>query len=94
MTRQDLKQIIKLRSIWKVDKRRGNYRLPSGCFLRKYLEELLETQLQIDSLGIANDGSIQPLSHDGIIYYLFGENELTDDEEQMKRRKKLIAEML
>ena len=30
MKREDFKKIIKLRSFWKIDKRKGNYKLPNG----------------------------------------------------------------
>ena len=33
MKREDFKKIIKLRSFWKIDRRKGNYKLPNGKFL-------------------------------------------------------------
>lgn len=36
MLRKDFIKIIRLRSFWKVDKRKGDYRLPSGDRLSSY----------------------------------------------------------
>ena len=100
MKRADMQKIIKLRSVWKVDKRRGNYRLPSGDLLSNYLFNLLDTQLKIDNLGIAKDGSIQFLweikgdLNKQIIMVPFGENEETNWGEQYNRMDKLIREMI
>ena len=35
MKRTDFMKIIKLRSVWKVDRRKGNYKLPNGKVKRK-----------------------------------------------------------
>ena len=58
MIRTDFIQIIKLRSVWKVDRRRGNYKLPNGERLSKYVTKLVESQLEIDNLGIRNNGNL------------------------------------
>lgn len=60
MKRKDFMQIIKLRSIWKVDRRKGNYTLPSGEKLSWYIGNLVESQLAVDKLGIGSDGNLYP----------------------------------
>lgn len=57
MKRKDLQTIIKARSAWKVDKRRGDYRLPNGERLSDYLTRLVYSQLALDSLAIARNGN-------------------------------------
>ena len=42
MKREDFKKIIKLRSFWKIDKRKGNYKLPGGDNLSVYVTDLVE----------------------------------------------------
>lgn len=58
MKRNDFMQIIKLRSTWKVDKRKGNYSLPNGEKLSDYITNLVESQMQLDNLGIRENGDL------------------------------------
>lgn len=58
MTRENFKKIIKLRSIWKIDKRKGNYKLPSRDYLKDYIRRLVESQMKIDNLGIMENGDL------------------------------------
>lgn len=58
MKRTDFIQIIRLRSCWKIDKRKGNYELPNGDRLSRYVTELVESQMQLDNLLIRNDGDL------------------------------------
>lgn len=58
MKREDFVKIIKIRSCWEIDKRRGNYKLPSGERLSVYVTTLIESQLKIDNLGIRENGNL------------------------------------
>lgn len=58
MKREDFKKIIKLRSFWKIDRRKGNYKLPNGEMLSDYIQSLVESQMQIDNLGIRANGEL------------------------------------
>lgn len=58
MKRTDFMQIIKLRSVWKIDKRKGNYELPNREKLSVYITNLVESQMQIDNLGIRENGEL------------------------------------
>ena len=58
MKRKDFVQIIKLRSFWKIDKRKGNYALPNGEKLSTYVSGLVESQMQLDNLGIRENGDL------------------------------------
>lgn len=58
MKREDFKKIIKLRSVWKIDKRKGNYVLPNGEKLSSYVIELVESQMKLDNLLIRNNGDL------------------------------------
>lgn len=58
MDRNTFIQIIRLRSFWKIDKRKGNYTLPSGDKLSYYIEHLVRSQMEIDKLGIRSDGNL------------------------------------
>ena len=51
MKRKDFIKIIKLRSVWKIDKRLSNidYTLPNGEKLSDYIEELVTSQMEIDN---------------------------------------------
>ena len=56
MERENFKKIIKLRSFWKIDRRKGNYKLPNGEYLADYVRRLVESQMKLDNLGIASNG--------------------------------------
>lgn len=58
MKRQDFIKIIRLRSSWQVDTRKGNYNLPNGKKLSSYIIGLVESQLKIDHLGVMKNGDI------------------------------------
>ena len=58
MKRSDFVKIIKLRSYWKIDKRKGNYKLPNGNYLTSYVQDLISEQLELDKMVIAKEGNI------------------------------------
>lgn len=58
MKREDFKKIIKIRSFWKIDRRKGNYKLPNGERLSDYVIGLVESQMKLDHLGIQEDGNL------------------------------------
>ncbi|MCI7418908.1 MAG: hypothetical protein MSS65_04780 [Clostridium sp.] len=58
MKREDFKKIIKLRSCWKIDKRMGDYKLPSGEHLLTYIKRLVESQMKLDKLGVMACGDL------------------------------------
>lgn len=105
MTRKNFIKIIKLRSFWKIDKRRGNYKLPSGAYLSDYVAELVEQQLAIDKLGIRKDGSLvfctggnwNEANKDFDDYKLiipFGDTEACSFDNMEKRINKLVSEIV
>ena len=65
MKREDFKKIIKLRSFWKIDKRKGNYKLPNGKRLSDYVTGLVESQMKLDNLGIGLNGDLCFMSGGG-----------------------------
>ena len=65
MKREDFKKIIKLRSFWKIDKRKGNYKLPNGERLSSYITKLVESQMKLDNLGIRANGDLCEVSGGG-----------------------------
>lgn len=58
MTRENFKKIIRLRSEWEIDEKKGDYRLPNGKPLSHYITHLVETQMEIDHLGILKNGDL------------------------------------
>ena len=58
MKREDFKKIIKFRSCWKIDRRKGNYKLPNGKRLSDYITSLVESQMKLDNLGIRANGNL------------------------------------
>ena len=65
MKREDFKKIIKLRSFWKIERRKGNYKLPNGKRLSDYVTGLVESQMKIDNLGIRANGDLCMVSDGG-----------------------------
>lgn len=94
MKRDDFKKIIKLRSCWKIDKRRGNYKLPSGHRLYDYVYELVESQLKVDNLGIDSNGNLHCMSDKYIIIPPFKDYEKSSFQEQIERVDKLVYDII
>lgn len=105
MKRENFKKIIKLRSCWKIDKRRGNYELPNGKRLSDYLESIVESQMKIDCLGIRSNGDLCCMSggdwntetkefDNYTLMPAFQENEVCSYDDMEKRINRLIHELL
>lgn len=105
MLRSNFAKIICLRSFWRIDKRKGNYTLPSGDRLSKYVRELVVSQMSIDSLGIGADGNLYPCygcERDAetntltpyTIFVPFGENEQCSYIDMEKRIDRLTYEII
>lgn len=92
MKRNDFKQVVKIFSFWKIDKRKGNYTLPNGAKLSEYLQNLVSEILERNNLAIRSDGSVGEILN-GIIFKPFGD-ETTTPEQQEKAVHALIFEML
>lgn len=93
MTRKELATIIKARSIWKIDGRRGDYKLPSGNRLSEYVYDLVESQLALDNLGILANGNMAFLNNK-ILMPTFKPNEETTEIEQEERIKNFVDELI
>lgn len=101
MNRKDFKQIIKLRSIWKIDRRTGNYKLPNGTMLNEYIQGLVESQMWVDKLAIKENGNLcfcqcgewNPFD-DYILMPAFEANETCSYEEMQNRIRKLVLEII
>lgn len=105
MKRKDFIQIIKLRSAWKIDHRKGNYELPSGKKLDAYIIELVESQMKIDSLGIMKNGDLCPCEgggwntesknfNDFILSPDFEEKETCSYDDMERRIERLVSEIV
>ena len=101
MKRNDFIGIIKLRSFWSIDKRKGNYELPSGGKLSAYVRSLVDGQLELDKLAITDDGNLCPaflICSNGKSEYLlmhpFGNNESCSWSEQERRIERLVLEII
>lgn len=94
MTRNEFKQVIKIMSFWKIDKRRGNYKLPNGNRLSDYLERFTLDFLRRSLKAIAKDGTVQDWLSPDTIFYPFRDNEPLDWTEQAERVRALVAEMV
>ena len=95
MKRKELKTVIKAISEWKIDKRKGDYRLPNGRFLSDYLEEIGEDFLKAFNKAISIDGDIYDyIPETSAIFRPFLDNERTCQDEQRKRLQAVIFEML
>ena len=105
MKREDFKKIIKLRSFWKIDKRKGNYKLPNGNNLSAYVTDLVESQMKLDNLGIRSNGDLCLMSGgewnkgtkefgDYTLMPAFENNEVCSYDEMEKRINRLVHELL
>lgn len=105
MKRTDFMKIIKLRSVWKVDRRKGNYKLQNGERLSRYITDLVKSQMKIDNLGIRADGNLcfctggdwNEETNDFDDYTLmpaFEDNETCTHDEMERRIKNLVSEII
>lgn len=105
MKREDFKKIIKFRSIWKIDKRKGNYKLPNGKMLSDYITGLVESQMKLDNLGIRSNGDLCFMSggewnyetkefDDYNLMPAFQDDEVCPYDEMEKRINRLVRELL
>lgn len=105
MKRTDFMQIIKLRSCWKIDKKKGNYELPNGERLSVYITGLVESQMQLDNLGITSNGNLAFCTggkwntdtkefDDYTLMPDFADNETCTYDEMERRIKRLVSEII
>ena len=105
MKREDFIKIIRLRSVWKVDKRIGNYKLLNGRRLSDYISKLVETQMEIDNLGIRKNGDLcfcqgggwnfdDRKFNDYVLHPAFEKNEICTYVEMERRINNLIREIV
>lgn len=105
MKREDFIKIIRLRSIWKIDKRKGDYKLPNGEKLSRYISKLVETQMKIDNLGIMKNGNlcfcqggnwnVDKKEFDNFtLMPAFKDNEICSYDDMDRRISKLICEIV
>ena len=105
MKREDFKKIIKLRSFWKIDKRKGNYKLPGGDNLSVYVTDLVESQMKLDKLGIRSNGDLCHMFggewntetkefDDYTLMPAFQNHEVCSYDEMEKRINRLVRELL
>lgn len=98
MTRAEFKQVIKAFSLWRVDKRKGNYKLPNGERLSDYLIRLAMAELENHNLGIASNGEIvDVLLRDGNLRLMKPFTDIDEESNasvQTERVITLINEML
>lgn len=93
MKREDFKKIIKIMSDWRINKRKGNYLLPSGKKLSDYVYTITEKFLHNNGMAIAGNGNIYPLIGD-MIFIPFSSDETYDYLTQNERIEKLVKEMI
>ena len=105
MKREDFKKIIKLRSCWKIDKRKGDYKLPNGNDLSEYVTDLVESQMKLDNLGSRSNGDLcfasggewnaETKEFDNYtLMPAFQDNEICSYDEMEKRVSRLVLGLL
>ena len=105
MKRTDFMKIIKLRSFWKIDRRKGNYKLPNGKTLSDYVTDLVESQMKLDNLGIRENGDLCVASGGGwntetkefedyTLMPEFKENETCSFDDMEKRIRVIVSEII
>lgn len=105
MRRSDFEKIIKIRSIWKIDKRKGDYTLADGSKLSRYVRGLIISQMRLDNLGIRSNGDLchasggswsteQNKFDDILLYPPFENNETCTYENMETRITRLVHDLL
>ena len=91
MKRNDFKKVVKAFSFWKIDKRKGNYKLPNGNLLSDYLSDLVSELLANNHLAFRSNGDLGEIINNKIFV------EFADDEEignQDKYIKEFVDELI
>lgn len=97
MKRSEFEQVVKAFSVWKIDKRKGNYRLPSGNLLSNYLQDLIQELCKNNQIAFAKNGNLyQKIVFDekDVIFIPFADFEKLDNAEQEARAKSFVFELL
>lgn len=105
MKRNDFIKIVKLRSEFKIDRRKGDYQLPSGEWLSSYIERLVESQMKLDNLVIRKNGDLcfgiggewnkeTKDFDDYLLLPAFEDNEICTEGDMESRFKTLINEII
>ena len=105
MKREDFKKIIKLRSFWKIDRRKGDYKLPNGERLSIYITKLVESQMKLDNLGIRLNGDLCLMSggewntetkefDDYTLMPAFQGNEVCSFDDMQRRIESIVREII
>lgn len=105
MKREDFKKIIRLRSIWQIDRRKGDYKLLSNENLSDYVMKLVISQMKLDNIAIRNNGDLCDCSggnwnsktknfDDYVLFPPFGKNEVCSYDEMERRIKELAFEIV
>ena len=106
MKREDFKKIIRLRSVRKINAKRGNYDYKPGYkTIAEYVKELVESQMKLDGLLIRENGDLCIGSktkwneetgyfEDYRLYPGYGDDEICTFDDMEKRIKKLISEIV
>lgn len=94
MKKETFRQVVKAFSFWKIDRRKGNYTLPSGLRLSDYLEDLTSELLKNNRLAFRKNGDIGELVGKNEIFVPFAEDERTSEAEQQKAIKLFVYDLL
>lgn len=94
MKKNAFEQVVKAFSIWRVDRRKGNYTLPNGKRMADYLEELTGELLKTNRLAFRKNGDVGELIGENEIFTPCAEDERTTDAEQEKALKKFVYDLL
>lgn len=93
MTRENFKNVVKAFSFWKINKRKGDYKLPNGEFLSSYLQELVANLLSRNDIAFLKNGNLGDVLN-GSIFVPFGIDEEIVLEEQERRIRCFVREMI
>lgn len=93
MNKKEFEKVVKCFSFWKIDKRRGNYKLPNGERLKDYLLDLVDDLLTNNKLALDADLNACDVLNDKI-FKPFGIDEKIDSSEQKQRVIKVVNNLL
>lgn len=93
MNKKEFEKVVKCFSFWKIDKRRGNYKLPNGERLKDYLLNLVDTILINNYLALDADLNACEVL-DNKIFKPFGIDEAIDSSEQEQRVIKVVNNLI
>ena len=85
MKRNEFKKVVKAFSFYRIDKRKGNYKLPNGDLLSDYLSDLVSQLLENNHLAFRSNGDLGEIINNKIFVAFADDEEIEKQDEYIRK---------